>query len=140
MFPADQYRQIAHLHWSERDRLIEAASRRVVKQRRWLLATTGFLRLAILAAMLGVRSSSHQPRVFLILLSLLAFSMIFDFVPRRRAMRAALSAELLARGMRPGSCLICGYDLRASRERCPECGTIIAPPLAAENPESSVNR
>jgi hypothetical protein len=47
-------------------------------------------------------------------------------------------AKALHRGkmINPGTCTKCGYDLRASHERCPECGTPIVP---SKNPKAALS-
>lgn len=50
---------------------------------------------------------------------------LFLFIRRRR--------RLVIRA-RNGLCLNCGYDLRASTGRCPECGTTISPQPTEEAP------
>jgi hypothetical protein len=47
--------------------------------------------------------------------------LLFGILP---AVAAALSLRKRRR-RRSGRCEVCGYDLRASSERCPECGTVV---------------
>jgi hypothetical protein len=50
-------------------------------------------------------------------------------------LRAALISRRQLSCTRSGCCVTCGYDLRASRQRCPECGAVAGPTLAAIPPE-----
>ena len=55
--------------------------------------------------------------------------LMFALLPLAIWTRAAVRC---ARRRRRGECLSCGYDLRATSERCPECGA--APPEPPHNP------
>jgi hypothetical protein len=45
--------------------------------------------------------------------------LLFALLPAWRAVALARRPK-----KRPGFCAICGYDLRATPDRCPECGTV----------------
>ena len=58
----------------------------------------------------------------------IAFSIPFWLLLLVAAIPTAILWHRDRRTVKPGCCLTCGYDLRASKKTCPECGTAIANP------------
>jgi hypothetical protein len=54
-----------------------------------------------------------------------AVALPFWFVALMFGLLFTISVRKLRGQKRPGLCAKCGYDLRASPERCPECGTTV---------------
>ena len=55
-----------------------------------------------------------------------SFSMPFWCLLTLAAIPTAVLWHRDRRTVKPGCCLTCGYDLRASKKTCPECGTDVA--------------
>ena len=53
-----------------------------------------------------------------------AIALLFAALPAYRI--GVFAMQSFKRRRKPGVCALCGYDLRASSHRCPECGTIPA--------------
>jgi len=75
---------------------------------------------------LGVRYKS-SPRYSLteieVTIRLWLLCVLFAFLPSMFVIRRMRSRRLVLRRR----CMRCGYDLRATPERCPECGTAVTP-------------
>jgi hypothetical protein len=125
--------EIAHLHPQERARILRVARRRARRERRWRWeAGIGIVANSSPLLVLFKRNGSWP----LLLLGVALAFISFNAFLWSRAMRRAVQAELIDRKIRPLHCLACGYDLRESTNRCPECGT----PFTAEQPASDVLR
>lgn len=52
--------------------------------------------------------------------------LVFSLTPMAHFIATAARLRRLTRRLSQTQCAVCGYDLRATQHRCPECGTVPA--------------
>jgi len=75
--------------------------------------------VGMMVALASIAADFQRPadRGALVMIAAFEVALVGNLVARQRVKRA------LDRLMR-GRCIKCGYDLRATPDRCPECGTV----------------
>lgn len=77
---------------------------------------------AIATVFFVARSEWHGPSVTLVRISSLVIAFVL-FSVWSSWLIGTVSRAIIYRAFKKGHCKACGYDLRASPDRCPECGT-----------------
>jgi hypothetical protein len=76
----------------------------------------------------GWQASSHVLAIRCWFFPLWVFTLYTAVLPAARATHALRGRAIARRRFRDDACMCCGYDLRATPDRCPECATV--PPKA----------
>ena len=122
----------------EMEKIRLGAWRRLTRNWRFWITTLGTIFLCLggakIVIVLGMPPNTVSEAFLLasgvvVLLFVIPLGLAYILIPRmvKRYVREEMSSSGIP------ICVKCGYDLRASKERCPECGTIFDEKLLKKN-------